>query len=137
MNIRRGYVDPVFLFQSTGFDRQIIQAAIERVRKARLPMQEKITHRICARAADIIQKHGWCHNSDEKNGFSCYSASEALREATQEISAFWGDYSRSKDLVMQYLKTTGVEDHISIWNDAPGRTAEEVIQVLRRASEQA
>jgi hypothetical protein len=82
------------------------------------------------RAADYIDKHGWCQGTGEDDGAVC--AAEAIGIA--------GDY-RSDDLA--YLVEKLIPDNASgpdwiwlyQWNDMPGRTQEEVTSLLRNTAE--
>lgn len=80
---------------------------------------------ICLKAANIIEQKGWCQKQAIKaDGSVCIS--KALVDASYPN----GNYNEARDLVIDKL---GIRDvmPLTMWNDKPERTKEEVIAVLR------
>lgn len=76
-------------------------------------------------AADCIEKYGWCqgHAQDDK-GRVCVLGAMVYGAASYE------DWQRAIDKI---IRQTNVLE-IASWNDAPGRTMEEVVSMLRAAA---
>lgn len=86
-------------------------------------------------AATLIRRHGWCQNSHKDEcgrlslGQALYTASDSL---TDEGAG------RDRRVVMRQfaargalLAHTNVDDRaLTLWQDRPGRTAEEVFYIL-------
>jgi hypothetical protein len=80
-------------------------------------------------AADYIERHGWCQNV-YANEFGNVCVMGALLHFVQ-----WPDYpeGRAKEIMPRLTKYLGVT-RVDNWNDAPGRTKEEVVAALRGAA---
>lgn len=72
------------------------------------------------RAADLIERDGWCQRFANKNGRYCLFGAISMAAGVFDACAL-------TDRVSRYL---GVPSAIS-WNDAPCRTKEEAIRALR------
>ena len=73
------------------------------------------------RAADYIDEHGWCqHTGSREDGSVCIAIAFTL-VSTRPTDAciVFGGY---------------VKDGCARWNDAPGRTKDEVLKTLRSAA---
>jgi hypothetical protein len=87
-------------------------------------------------AADVLERDGWTQNAyTDQNGCHCVmgAAYVAMGCPTTE----WAEgLTERVDAVRDFLGTfLGRRPHL--WNDAPGRTAEEVIAALRAAADAA
>lgn len=80
------------------------------------------TSEVLDRAADLIEERGWARPGDWS---STLCASNAIVRASGET------YAPAHDALVLYLGGDGHVHGIFAWNDAPGRTAAEVIEVLR------
>lgn len=78
-------------------------------------------------AATRLETHGWCQGSLSKDDRRC--AKGALNHVGWD-----GPYLTWLDACEEFLDDVGSRC-IADWNDAPGRTAEEVIAQLRRTAE--
>jgi hypothetical protein len=75
--------------------------------------------------ADLIETNGWCQgNLKNRQGNFC------IVGAHLELS--WRRRAVSNQAFAALKRRLG--DNISLWNDAPGRTKEEVIELIRRAA---
>jgi hypothetical protein len=78
------------------------------------------------KAADYIEKYGWCQHSHSKAGTVCLWG--AICEANGGDGRLCDD---AYDKVETFLQNPiGAIN----WNDAPGRTKDEVIALLRKAA---
>lgn len=72
--------------------------------------------------ANYIREHGWCQNAVE---------------TTDGRVCVWGAIQKvgkpKEDTIMLLYSFLGV-DSIGLWNDLPGRTAEEVISAIEAAA---
>lgn len=87
------------------------------------PLPEKVGDNVFARAAEIIEKRGWCQGGIGMHG--------------KRVCAFWA-IEFAGGATMAHIRKMNAATGMSIaaWNDAPGRTKEEVIAVLRELSSQ-
>jgi hypothetical protein len=90
-------------------------------------------------AADLIESRGWttryyarnesgqsvCYRDDRA---ACYCAMGAIGAVANR------DYDLDEAACNRLRRSLGI-DSIAEWNDAPGRTAEEVVTALRKAAE--
>ena len=84
--------------------------------------------RLLLKAADLIEEHGWCQVSAvDERGRICML--QAMGRA--EVELFGPDGSRSVSLVSDEKIADAVGWPIYRWNDAAGRTQEEVVAKLR------
>jgi hypothetical protein len=92
-------------------------------------------------AADVLRRDGWIQLSDHAYGGHC--ASGAIEVA---IDPEWEDhreegweYEENQRFSEATLRLCRLVDASSVtgWNDAPGRTADEVIAALEAAAEAA
>jgi hypothetical protein len=80
-------------------------------------------------AAEYISGHGWTQDRMEgRDGSTC--ALGAI------LNACYGDEDAYGQAVARLNRHIRSHVAISDWNDAPGRTAEEVILTLKRAAEE-
>jgi hypothetical protein len=86
--------------------------------------------KILDRAADYVDQ-GWCQHDGEReiNGQLCYCAYGAMQKARLDVAFF----ALTEPVVRAVKKHIGLSDESSIfdWNDAPGRTQQEVVDTLR------
>ena len=87
--------------------------------------------KVLRRAADLIEKHGWWQ--DGRDGIS-YPGKRCVMIAVSDACDENGDLDfrirdteNASQTIKEYLGITNVFH----WNDAPERTAEEVVNVLR------
>lgn len=97
-------------------------------------------------AADLIERDGWCqHSYVEPNGARC--AAEAISEVVygqKSAEVAYGQKSQDGQdgsrawwaAVRAFSRYLGLKRYIGIecWNDAKGRTAEEVVEAMRAAA---
>jgi hypothetical protein len=77
-------------------------------------------------AADLLERDGWCQGIG-RNGAGKRCVTFAIDESTgSKVILYW--------VAIQLLRKTIRENTVD-WNDAPGQTAENVIETLRRAAE--
>jgi hypothetical protein len=88
-----------------------------------------VANRTLLQAADIIRERGWCQHVlvDPLSGGFCAEA--AIRQAADGTPA----KISLKSMPARALLEKRVET-IPIWNDAPGRTKEQVIEALEAAA---
>lgn len=93
-------------------------------------------------AADVLERDGWTQRTwKDSDGRRC--AAQALCTVVElhtvkasgefDVLSFDRDYGRALDALSQQVGMHAVTD----WNDAPGRTAAEVIAALRAAADAA
>lgn len=76
-------------------------------------------------AADQIERHGWAQLVfDAKDGSRC-----VLGAINRVVGSTYIQRDRSKELLWAYIGQSPM-----YWNDKPGRTADEVIETLRKAA---
>ena len=73
-------------------------------------------------AADLIEKQGWCQHKYSDQGRSCTMG------AMTSMHHF--DIVKARENLSAVIGTSD----ITMWNDAPERTAEEVVNALRKAA---
>lgn len=108
------------------------------------PAEEARERAVLELAADILMKGGWCQGEYEERGRHCavgaISAAVVLTSNDDEWAPNVEDRVHSR--FANYLATTEnyelADDHagdqVIYWNDAPGRTAEEVIRRMKEAA---
>lgn len=74
-------------------------------------------------AADYIEEHGWCQEFMWADGRVCALGAILIAKGT--------GLSGPRDRLMAFLKNP---ESITKWNDAPGRTKDEVVSALREAA---
>jgi hypothetical protein len=80
-------------------------------------------------AAEVLRRSGWAQGGLAKHGFC---AIEAIWQARSQIGG-WESQAR-----VEQLRTIIPAPHSIVdWNDAPGRTADEVIAALEAAADAA
>lgn len=92
---------------------------------------------VLLRAAAYLEQHGWSQGSAQprRPGPPCCLmialgfASDEIRDGFAASAAFY----EAKGVLQRYVRPPG--GLLSTWNDAPGRTADEVIAALRGAAE--
>lgn len=89
---------------------------------------------VCALAADLLEEHGWCQGmARSANGKHCISG--GLFEVTHSsLSDLSRGCCRMYEEALQLVQMTISRINIPEWNDRPGRTKEEAVDALRRAS---
>lgn len=76
-------------------------------------------------AADYIDKHGWCQNKlEDDDGRVC------VMGALYRVNTPWSAYSK----LFRHLSVNIKVLDVPFWNDAHGRTKEEVVSVLRKVA---
>lgn len=89
------------------------------------------TEEVLAGAADLLEKRGWCQNiTEDSAGRLC------LVGALRKMAPGDREYFSARAAVCQELHLSEREMKLSAhidWNNAPGRTAEEVITTLRNS----
>jgi hypothetical protein len=89
----------------------------------KLPQVDEVGRQLI-NAADYIEKHGWCQNTYwDEQGRVC--ALGAIRRA----NALTRDANDAAFKMLRFL-----DGSVHGWNDAPGRTKEEVVAVLRKVA---
>ncbi len=63
-------------------------------------MKMNIAQRICLRAADILEEEIKSSNSED---IQFIDATIAFRQATNELTKFWGEYTAAKNIVHNFL----------------------------------
>jgi len=81
-------------------------------------------------AADYLEQHGWCQGQMFGPDDSVCAVG-AIAEVTRADTDY-DHYSEALEVAMSYVGGGPV----SQWNDAPGRTKEDVIAMLRAAAEE-
>lgn len=85
---------------------------------------------VLVKAADLIEEHGWW-NGREKRRAGRLCAGYAISKATQS----WGtDNTKAFDKAWAAAIDV-MDDGVVRFNDAPGRTKDEVVSALRSAAE--
>ena len=98
----------------------------------------KSVSQILNEAADLIERTGWCQGhyaltSDGKSvgakdvGAACFCCIGAIKAVSPT-------FKDSRDAADVMVAKVGM---IHVWNDQPGRTAEEVLESLRDAAKEA
>lgn len=96
---------------------------------------------VLRRAADLLEEFGWCqgalgmpHNHCSDRGAYCFAG--GIAGAARDLG--FADGSTSYLLAAHVLGVdmAAITDAVG-WNDAPGRTMQEVVQRLREAAEAA
>jgi hypothetical protein len=90
---------------------------------------------ILRRAAELLGERGWCQGEiEDGDGRMC--AVGAIRRAASEVMHTRHSWSESVALNRLRGQVRTREMHsIPRWNDAPERTAEDVILAMKRAAE--
>jgi hypothetical protein len=98
--------------------------------------EEHMTNSILLAAANWLETHNWCQrdtwqdrrgvNTTDTTKIASACAVGAIILATESHDIVWDALNRLKN----HLRTSS----IGHWNDATGRTKEEVIQALREAA---
>lgn len=88
---------------------------------------------ILTQAADLLEERGWCQNrAEDRDGHFCaVGALDAALGVVEPYLTLGGLFSEAVRALRAHIGTSVV-----CWNDAPGRTADEVIGLLRRAAAQ-
>lgn len=77
-------------------------------------------HETLCKARNLIDRHGWCQHSFARGGMYCtLGAIKAVAKL---------DY-QCREVLLSVLKVESVAN----WNDAPGRTKQEVLDAFDRA----
>jgi hypothetical protein len=84
------------------------------------------------KAADWLEEHGWCQGwMDDDRGRSC--AMGAVWNVTKDMKIYVVAARRiGRAASIDY----GSPSSVVRWNDKPGRTAEEVMAIMRHAASQ-
>jgi len=83
-----------------------------------------VAEKALLRAADYIEKHGWCqHRTETPDGVCAMSAIYSVAEVAEN-----GAYAAVRELERR------VNRNIINWNDSPLRTKEEVVATMRGVS---
>lgn len=101
-------------------------------REVEVPVVAPVTTRdVLHRAADLLEEFGWCQLDDgsKASGSMCLIGS---------VRAAAGDLGFNEALALRSVYASPAIPSLPMhWNDAPGRTREEVIARLREAAETA
>ena len=84
---------------------------------------------VLTRAADLIERDGWCQGGSIVGKKRCAAAAIGDVLATYRTSTL----ACRREIVGALLHATGLWS-IPDWNDEPGRTKEEVVAALREAA---
>jgi len=110
----------------------ILEATAPRI-APQSPVKEVTTRDVLHRAADLLSEFGWCqHNlGSREQGHFC--ALGAINQASADLGVpgATNSYGLAHSGAFMAFKGLGDID----WNNAPGRTREEVIAALRAAAE--
>ena len=87
---------------------------------------------ILLRSAELLEQNGWCQGAFMQSGRMC--AAGAMMQAETEQDDHW-TASGYHEAQIAMAETIGAVS-IPFWNDAPERTAEDVILAFKRAAEQ-
>ncbi len=83
--------------------------------------------RILLKAADILREYGWCQDAIEHpDGRRCALGAIAMAARVLGLK----EYFHAERAMEKMLPNETVPS----WNDAPGRTAEEVIEAMEKAA---
>jgi hypothetical protein len=98
-------------------------------------------------AARLVES-GWCQNQSaldsagepvrwESDVACSFCAGGAIARALKVLTDYWTPFAHSQSITwaQDALKAAGVTTGLPKWNDAPGRTKDEVAAMLRRAGE--
>jgi hypothetical protein len=98
-----------------------------------LPRRDRLAQpdAVLLRAAEIVAERGLCQGPWRPGGSLC--AAGAVGEAAEEQGLSRGDMQRYRLRSAGLLGGSEFRD-VHSWNDAPGRTAPEVIEALERAA---
>lgn len=94
---------------------------------------------VLRQAADLIERTGWCRRAfarDKRRRVVGFYSKDACRFCVRGAIYRVGGAGLNGDIERLLKRHIGTR-HISDWNDAPGRTKDEVIATLRRAAEMA
>lgn len=80
-----------------------------------------------------IKKRGWCqeHAQNDKDEVCAWGAMRIAVDADQESPTSWASVYLVDDAAEYFESVNGINNIIS-WNDAPGRTQDEVIQAYEK-----
>jgi len=106
---------------------------------------KKISWYLNAAANMLARPNGWTQYAFARNvdGESvlagcdyavCFCVSGALRYLTRERSDLYWEDGHPMVLTQRYIRTAAGCDSVWNWNDAPGRTQQEVVDTLRAAA---
>ncbi|MGH3019848.1 MAG: DUF6197 family protein [Gaiellaceae bacterium] len=86
---------------------------------------------VLLRAAEIVRERGLCQGPWRTGGPLC--AAGAVGEAGKDHGL---DRAEMEARVVRFARALGGSDvsHVHCWNDAPGRSAGEVVEALERAA---
>jgi hypothetical protein len=117
----------------------------EEIRKIEVsaPRAPRTVHKVLLEAADLIEQRGWTQGTFQgSDGRLC--AHGAIHMAVFDKPDYFGEHDAPLVLAVwcrlrNYLLAKGVEPDLvrrgcMSWNDAPGRTKEEVVQAMRDAA---
>ena len=98
-----------------------------------LPRRDRLAQpdAVLLRAAEIVAERGLCQGPWRPGGSLC--AAGAVGQAAEEQGLSRGEMQRH---LLRFAGLLGGSDFqdVHTWNDAPGRTAPEVIEALERAA---
>lgn len=117
----------------TVIEREVVEEVIETTEISDDEISE-----LCEKAADILEKVGLCQGTfEDLDGKVClYGALNVILYGQASPPFFSAKWKGNKHLIAHFAKRLGFKspDHTVAWNDAPGRTKEEVVRRLREAS---
>ncbi len=82
---------------------------------------------VARKAADLLKRDGWCQGRSEgPNGERCLVAALSV--------AGWRSTRMAWRRVFEAIRQEAGAPSLTDWNDTPGRTADEVIALLRQVA---
>lgn len=84
-------------------------------------------------AADHIEAHGWTQGKWGHKGEPCCAEGAIVVAVQQQQGYIFGPLWAVSLAAKQLLRNT-LSQQITSWNDAPGRTRDEVVRALREAA---
>lgn len=87
---------------------------------------------------DRIEKHGWTQGTFREpfhGGFCMLGAIGAVDTLFNDVmQVTWDEYANAQHAIEVELATRGFDQSVDHYNDTPGRTVDEVIDVMKYAS---
>lgn len=99
------------------------------VERERVQTEVVTTRDVLHRAADLLSEFGWCQGREGSLDEGEICAMGAVNEAARSL----GVPFRRDDALD--LALDRIAPYVPEWNDAPGRTKEEVVAALRHTAE--
>lgn len=88
------------------------------------------------KAIEVLERDGWCQGFlTNSQGQHCLLGAMNQAHYNDEVGDFHQFYELRQAVSAHIYNGTGDASSITLWNDTPGRTREDVIELLRRAGE--